>query len=183
LGIFLGPSICGYLISRFGGSGVGGTKNVTSVFLVAVCCSFINFLAAVFIFPESLSEERRRKAREEYDAWGKGKIPTGDGVVAEGRQRMGPFRVLFGPTIAGLVRIPSVLAVFKPVKVRSDSQPGSYRRDLSLTVLGVAYFSYMLTIVSVEVFNRTHFDYTTNRDYISSSICTQNMYMDGELNS
>lgn len=179
LGIFLGPSICGYLISRFGGHSVGGTRNVTSVFLVAVCCSFANFLAAVFIFPESLSEEKRRKAREEYNAKGKGKMPAVDGVEAnERRDFFGALRIK-----AALLQILSALAVFKPVKVRSDSHPGSYRRDSSLTVLAVAYFSYMLTLVSVNLFDKTNSDCTTNRDYISSNICTQNTYMDGGLNS
>lgn len=148
LGVLLGPTISGYQISRSGASGVGGNKNVTSVFWVAVCCSFLNFLAAVFVFPESLSEEKRRKARAEYDANGKGKTPTGDGVVAEGRRRTGLFRKLFGPIITAPVQILSVLAVFLPVKVKSGGQLGSYRRDSSLTALGVAYFSYMLTLVS-----------------------------------
>ncbi|KAF9449523.1 MFS general substrate transporter [Macrolepiota fuliginosa MF-IS2] len=148
LGIFFGPSLSGYLISRSGMSGgVGGTKNVTTVFCVAVVCSFVNFLAAVFVFPESLSKERREKARKEYirasgagSGKGKGKAPvrgrTGRAGVVEDVTERPNF----------VVRLFSPLAVFWPTKVRDPTRMNKYRRDWSLTLLGVAFFGFVLCV-------------------------------------
>ncbi|KXN84734.1 hypothetical protein AN958_12161 [Leucoagaricus sp. SymC.cos] len=121
LGIFFGPTISGFLIQR--STGVGGTKNVTGVFWVAVVCSFINFLAAVFVFPESLDKEKQKKAQEDQED------ESGESV--------------------GLVaRLISPLAVFLPVMMRDKSGGGSgrMRRDWSLTVLASSFFCFMLCI-------------------------------------
>lgn len=102
----------------------------------------MNFLASVFIFPESLSKEKREKAREEYIGKKKGKGPARDGRgEEEGRGRMGFLGRLFEP-----------LAVFLPVKVRDSGRLGRYRRDWSLTVLAVSFFSFMLCVVSACVY-------------------------------
>ena len=37
---------------------------MTPVFWVAVLCSFVNFLLAVFVFPESLTPEKRAARKE-----------------------------------------------------------------------------------------------------------------------
>lgn len=152
LGIFFGPSISGYLISHSSGTGVGGTKNVTSVFWVAVVCSFVNFLAAVFVFPESLSRETREKAKEEYERGvgvsggrGKGK------ATARGRGRAGGVEdVTEKPNF--VVRLFSPLAVFLPVRVKDPVRLNKYKRDWSLTLLGVSFFCFMLCVVSVNLF-------------------------------
>ncbi|EAU85612.2 hypothetical protein CC1G_06325 [Coprinopsis cinerea okayama7 len=42
-------------------------QKVTAVFCIAVICSFINFLLVLFVFPESLSRERREQATRAHD--------------------------------------------------------------------------------------------------------------------
>ncbi|KAF5359873.1 hypothetical protein D9756_003450 [Leucocoprinus leucothites] len=155
LGVFIGPSISGYLIQK--SSTNKNTKNVTSVFWVAVVCSFVNFLLAVFVFPESLDEEKRGKAMEEWErakrrirerGKGKGRARVGMGAEEGGEEEEGRTdgdQDIEGEgesvgLVAGLI---APLAVFLPVLVR-DRVGMRMRRDWSLTVLAFGYFGLML---------------------------------------
>ncbi len=175
LGIFIGPSISGYLISHSRasvgeiGEGTGkggGVESVTSVFWVAVVCSFLNFLAAVFVFPESLTKERREVALKEYSERRyrrKGKAAvrgggggggvgggSGEGRGDEDRQREEEEEEEEEEETPNfLVRFFSPLAVFLPVRVRDPVKLNRYRTDWSLTLLAVAFFCSLLCVVSV----------------------------------
>lgn len=187
LGIFLGPTISGYLIQRSSSNGDGGVKNVTSVFWVAVVCSFLNFLAAVFVFPESLDKAKREKAREEWErvtrgkGKGKGKVAVGDDDGEDGAQES----TVEGESVGLVARLISPLSTFLPAMVRDYSAGGNGRlkRDWSLTVLAVAFFCYQLCVVSVVLVRFFGVADGMNRGYINSSICTQSMCMDGALKS
>jgi MFS family permease len=75
LGFSIGPVIGGWLIRHpiawIGGSSILGRQSVTSVFWVAVACSFINLLLITFVFPESLDKEKRERAMMAYRMSGK----------------------------------------------------------------------------------------------------------------
>ncbi|KAL1721220.1 major facilitator superfamily-domain-containing protein [Schizophyllum commune] len=112
LGVCFGPSI--------GGAIIRATGDVTKVFWVTASASLLNVLLVGCVFPESLGEEKREKARAAY----------------------------FAPhaTAGPLHGITSALAVFLPVKV-VDVSSGSLRprRDWSLTVLAGALFLFLLS--------------------------------------
>jgi hypothetical protein len=105
----------------------------------------LNFLAAVFVFPESLSREKRRKAMEEWEnakvkGKGNGNVETEEGrrvQEEEGQEGVGVMARLFSP-----------LAIFLPVMVRDPNGNGRMRRDWSLTMLAISYCCLMLCVVS-----------------------------------
>ncbi|TFK20295.1 hypothetical protein FA15DRAFT_673617 [Coprinopsis marcescibilis] len=83
LGFSAGPAIAAWIIRHPGllrvpsssdtppGQGLGRkpaaeTQTVSAVFWIAVVCSFINFLLVLFVFPESLNQEKREKAKRAY---------------------------------------------------------------------------------------------------------------------
>lgn len=152
LGFSVGPGIGGWLIrNAIWSPSAGGVKSVTSVFWVAVCCSFLNFVLVLFVFPESLDQERRQRAAIEYqrhsDRKGKAKanvveidqdsgeeIPRAVGDVPEEQHKGGIIREFLSP-----------LAIFMPVVVVEGSRK---RRDWTLTLLAGALFGYMLSGVS-----------------------------------
>ncbi|KAL1662938.1 major facilitator superfamily-domain-containing protein [Schizophyllum commune] len=112
LGVCFGPSI--------GGAIIRATGDVTKVFWVTASASLLNVLLVGCVFPESLGEEKREKARAAYFA------PHASAGPLHG--------------------ITSALAVFLPVKV-VDVSSGSLRprRDWSLTVLAGALFLFLLS--------------------------------------
>jgi MFS family permease len=174
LGFSIGPVIGGWLIrhpiSWIGGSSIPGRQSVTSVFWVAVCFSFINFLLITFVFPESLNKEKRERAMIAYKKSGalggkKGKtreraltLSSGDPgssssdeednieEVTRPRQEERESGVRSGG--AGIIsHFLSPLAVFLPVMVLDPSGLGK-RRDWSLTLLAGGLYGHMLSNVS-----------------------------------
>ena len=173
LGFSIGPVIGGWLILHpiawIGGSSIPGRQSVTSVFWVAVFCSFINLLLITFVFPESLSKEKKERAMIAYKKSGgkKGKtreraltLSSGDPgsssadeedeEVNRPRQEERESGVRSGG--AGIIsHFLSPLAVFLPVMVLDPSGLGK-RRDWSLTLLAGGLFGYMLSTVRIISF-------------------------------
>ncbi|KAF8626991.1 hypothetical protein AX15_004579 [Amanita polypyramis BW_CC] len=140
-GIAIGPSIGGWLIRHplllgngsVGHTGSGLSQTVIFVFLVAAVFSFLNFVLAAFILPESLSKGERQKAREEY-AKDMSRLGERDTVSRDnGRSYGRTFQCLFGS-----------LAVFLPV-VTYDGKAMRRKTDWSLTILAVGLFGYYLS--------------------------------------
>ncbi|KAF8806993.1 hypothetical protein BYT27DRAFT_7190702 [Phlegmacium glaucopus] len=169
LGFCLGPAIAGWLILHpmkwLGGPLTPGRQTVTSVFLVVILCSFINFLLMAFVLPESLNKEKRERAMVAYQKTGatsgkKGKgreraltlssgvpdssITDEEDTVEEANRPRQEERERSGCTGA-ISRFLSPLAVFLPVVVLDSSSLGRKRRDWSLTLLAVALFAHMLS--------------------------------------
>ncbi|TFK47740.1 hypothetical protein OE88DRAFT_1665352 [Heliocybe sulcata] len=136
LGFSAGPVIGAFLIrhpiftSIFNRAGPDAAlhpvPSVTNVFWVAICCSFINLLLTLFIFPESLSADQKRQAREKNAA----KKAT-DLAAGKAGGMVGFFRDFLKP-----------LAVFLPQK--TEVQPGQTRTNWDLTFLACALFGYFL---------------------------------------
>ena len=174
LGFSLGPVIGGWLIRHplawTGGSSIPGRQPVTSVFWVAMFCSFINFLLITFVFPESLDKEKKERAMIAYKKSSvlggkKGKtreraltLSSGDPgsssadeednneEVIRPRQEERESGVRSGG--AGIIsHFLRPLAVFLPVVVLDPSGLGK-RRDWSLTLLAGGLFGYTLSTVS-----------------------------------
>ncbi|KAF7973488.1 hypothetical protein HWV62_14980 [Athelia sp. TMB] len=108
--------------------------SVTSVFWVAIAFSLLNFLLAAFVFPESLSKEKREKNALAAKAAAAHELEMAE--VASGKVRrdwagLGFLRAFFGP-----------LALFLP-KDGVDAA-GRKKKDWSLTFLAMASFGYML---------------------------------------
>lgn len=111
-------------------------QSVTPVFWVAVLCSFVNFLLAVFVFPESLTKEKR-KARKELA------LAEQNRVAAEG---MVPVKKSEGLT--GIFkRLATPMAVFAP-RMRRQAN-GKMQKDWNLTFLALASFGYLLSSVGL----------------------------------
>jgi MFS family permease len=170
LGFSIGPVIGGWLIRHpiawIGGSSIPGRQSVTSVFWVAVACSFINLLLITFVFPESLDKEKRERAMMAYRMSGKkgktreraltlasgdpGSSSTDEEDYIEEVNRQGQEERESGVRSGGTGIISHFLrplAVFLPVVVLDPSGLGK-RRDWSLTLLAVGLFGYMLSTVS-----------------------------------
>lgn len=176
VGFSVGPSIAGYLVQHpinlFDHDFPFGPGKVDlSVFWVAIACSFINFLLALFVFPESLARERRERTKLEYDKFGakaKGKARTpplspidemvaGIGSVQEAEieeavrteQDISSVPVGRQGTVKQLLK---PLAVFLPVPALNPSGIAQKRRDWNLTLLAAGLFAYMLSTVSLVFF-------------------------------
>ncbi|EMD33326.1 hypothetical protein CERSUDRAFT_57074 [Gelatoporia subvermispora B] len=130
-GFSLGPTIAAFLIRHplfSDGSPASrvhnGAPTVTSVFYIAAMCSFVNFLLALFVFPESL-EKKKAKA---------------DTVAS-----VEPVAPEEAPTTKSsrLFSFLSPLALFLPRKIEVPGQPP--RKDWSLTFLALALFGYLLS--------------------------------------
>ncbi|KAJ7756478.1 major facilitator superfamily domain-containing protein [Mycena maculata] len=143
LGFGLGPIIGGWLIRHpiafFTGPphlGQPQGQSVTSVFWVAICCSFINLCLVLFVFPESTTPESRELASGN----GKGKArdhTSGNGTLDDIAEE--------SPVSAGVIRqFFSPLAIFLPVPIFVDGSTRK-RKDWSLTLLVSAMFGYMLS--------------------------------------
>ncbi|KZP25098.1 MFS general substrate transporter [Athelia psychrophila] len=144
IGLSLGPIVGAQLIQHpfylfrsitTGPDGIPHpVQSVTCVFWVAIFCSLLNFLLVVFVFPESLSKEKRAAnalASAEHDV----AVPEDDMRAVQDKKGMFNF---------GFVRaFLSPLALFLPYK----ETPGQQKKDWSLTYLGIALFGYMLSMV------------------------------------
>jgi hypothetical protein len=115
---------------------------VTTVFWVAVICSFINFVLVLFVLPESLDNEKR-----EYD------IRTENANVIAGAAEEGSNArngVDHSSRSDGIVcGVLKPLGVFLPVVVMDGGV--RKRRDWSLTLLAAALFGVMLSQVSIFI--------------------------------
>ncbi|KAJ7104103.1 major facilitator superfamily-domain-containing protein [Mycena belliarum] len=113
-------------------------QSVSSVFWVAVFCSFINLFLVLFVFPESVTKEQRDLASGKGK--GKGKARAGPSTledVAEEREA--------GKESAGIMkRLLRPLAIFLPVPIFVEGSTRK-RKDWSLTLLACAMFGYMLS--------------------------------------
>ncbi|THH32789.1 hypothetical protein EUX98_g1421 [Antrodiella citrinella] len=137
LGFSIGPVVGAYLIRHplsmpgFPSTAGGihnGQPTVTSVFYVAAMCSFVNLLLVIFFFPESLDKKRAEAARE---AAALGLDTMEDDSEPEAKSQ-GIVSRFFAP-----------LAIFAPKKVQTTD--GTQRKDWSLTILGMAFFGYLLS--------------------------------------
>lgn len=145
LGFSVGPIIGGMILRHpfafLPDAGQGQGQSVTSVFLVAALGSFINFCLVLFVFPESVSREKRDLA----SGRGKGKGPslTFEGAAAAGQVTEPPAEV----GILARVGFLRHLAFFLPVPVYIEGSTRK-RKDWSLTLLACALFGYFLSAVS-----------------------------------
>ena len=81
-GIALGPLAAGYLIRL--------TGSVLTVFYTVLGCHLFFLLCAIFVIPESVSEERQRYSRAKRDS----KIAGSDGSVLQSLRRLNPLNLL-----------------------------------------------------------------------------------------
>lgn len=132
----VGPIIGGYIIRSGIGTKPGQGKSVTAVFWTAVFCGLVNFILSLFVFPESLSKEKRA-AFAEPDAKGKNRATQEpeasqqeDSPVPRNRRR-GFTGQFFEP-----------LAQLLPVTITDAN--GTKQKDWSLTLLGTSLFLYFL---------------------------------------
>ncbi|KAJ7477275.1 major facilitator superfamily-domain-containing protein [Mycena galericulata] len=132
LGFSLGPIIGGWLIRHpitFLPQHQA-SQSVTSVFWVAAFGSLINFCLMLFVFPESVSKEKRDLASGRSK--GKGPNRTSE-ELPEPPAKVGVVRGLLKP-----------LAFFLPVPIYIEGSTRK-RKDWSLTLLASALFSYFLS--------------------------------------
>lgn len=152
IGFSLGPSIGAWLIQHpipiLASPGTEGraAKTVTSVFWVAIACSFINFVLVLLVFPESLDKEKKDKAMREYVArtrgTSRGKARASEEGIRDERDDVHERPAQTGSVISKLLE---PLAVFLPVVVMDPTSPGRKRRDWSLTLLAASLIGYMLS--------------------------------------
>jgi MFS family permease len=118
------------------------SRSMTPVFWVSALLSIVNFLMVVFVFPESLTKERRAardaaaaeaRANANVLAGGAATITESEHEMNEGA-RMSAVKGIFAP-----------LAVFAP-RMRVSAN-GKLRKDWSMTFLALALFGYLLSTV------------------------------------
>ena len=130
VGFSLGPTLGAFLIghplvhAQSFGLRDSKVQTVTVVFWVAVLCSAINLIMALFVLPESLDKARLRAVR-------KGDIPN-----ASVQKKPGLKKRLLGP-----------LAIFAP---RKRVVNGRMQKDWSMPWLAIAMFT--LCLASVRAF-------------------------------
>lgn len=148
LGFSMGPAIGGWIIRKRIGALPGQEKSVTAVFWLAILCSFANFLLVMFVFPESLSKEKKALAaehyRQEHSVKGKGRALIVETESIDGQGNDPSHTPQGKPGVFG--RFFSPLALFLPVTITDTT--GRSRQDYSLTLLAGALFSYFLATVS-----------------------------------
>lgn len=151
VGFSMGPAIGGWIIKNGIGTQPGQPKSVTAVFYLAVLCSFTNLLLVLFVFPESLSAEKREAAAREHamthSAKGKARDLSGrdSGNHDEGPSTSSDEEGDSETKRFGIIRsFLSPLSIFLPVTI---IEAGGKRRhrDWSLTMLAAALFGYMLS--------------------------------------
>lgn len=128
LGFAVGPMIGAFLIRHppsFPFIPASHSQSVAPVFWVAMICSFVNFLLAAFVFPESLHKNRK--------------------LTLERQEEQQQFKTSSDSKgfIGGFVK---PLMIFAP---KMKHVPGrTPRRDWTLTCLGLAVFMYYLSMVN-----------------------------------
>lgn len=128
-GFAIGPTIGAYFIKHPiftspSHSMHASSPTVTSVFYIAAMCSFVNFVLAIFVFPESL-EKKKAKASQQ--------VPAESAVNEVSTLRSAKNAFL------------SPLALFLPKKV--ESPDGVPKKDWTLTLLAGALFGCLLSSV------------------------------------
>ena len=179
VGSSVGPVIGGWLIRHplkwVRGSSIPGRQPVTSVFWVSVFFAFINSLLVIFVVPESLDKEKRKRAMIAYQKLGKvtrkkGKARESSSTLLLSRdpdrsssddedateQRNRPSQEERGCGLRTraaeiISRLLNPLAVFLPAVVLDPLGTGRQRRDWSLTLLTAALFGFMLSTVGTFV--------------------------------
>jgi len=158
IGLTVGPGLGGYLIRNpiWGPSIPDSVPTVTSVFWVAILCSFINFILVLLLFPESLDKVKMVQAasRVHVDTKTKGKVRSDDLLrVGEGSQGNSAHEVIEETGI--LQKFLKPLRLFLPTVVADGGL--RKRKDWSLSILGMALFGYMLAQVSaISSFDPLH---------------------------
>lgn len=109
-------------------------QSVTCVFWVAIFCSFVNLILVTFVFPESLSKERRAKNALAAAERGVEIAGAEPGNAKKDGTGLGFLRAFFSP-----------LGLFLPQVV--EDAGGHLRKDWNLTYLAMAMFGYMLAMV------------------------------------
>jgi fucose permease len=143
LGLSAGPAVGAFLIKHplfpFAGKvDVHPIESVTSVFWVAIFCSFINVLLTAFVFPESFPKEKRTvKAVAARD------IEEEESLEALDKKRKDWMGL---GIIKGFL---SPLAIFLPKVVQDAS--GRQRKDWNLTFLALSLVGYMLSTVCLQL--------------------------------
>ena len=121
---------------------------MTSVFVVAAVCSFLNFVLAALVLPESLSKEKQQRAQEEYISSsksykGKARSRDEDSQTLSSSEGRGDDRC---GCVGGLGQLFGSLTVFLPA-VTYDSTTLRNRKDWSLSILAIGLFGYYLSQV------------------------------------
>ncbi|KAG2354529.1 major facilitator superfamily domain-containing protein [Suillus spraguei] len=148
VGLALGPIIGAWLIRNpipflSAGNVDHPLQSVTSVFWVAITCSFVNLVLVLFVFPESLPASRRASNRK------------GKGRALESEQEFPSSKAdepSNGRVATRIIRsFLSPLAVFLPshvpvaASVTGDSLvPSRTRKDWGLTFIAISLFLHML---------------------------------------
>lgn len=148
VGLALGPVLGAWLIKNpipflSAGNIDHPMQSVTSVFWVAITCSFVNLILVLFVFPESLPASRRASNRK-----GKGRAVE-SGPEFPSTKADEPSH---GWVATRIIRsFLSPLAVFLPSHVpvatsaTGDSLvPSRTRKDWGLTFIGMSLFAHML---------------------------------------
>ena len=140
LGFAIGPAIGAFLIRHpfipiFSPTiGVhNGAPTVTSVFYVAATASLINFILALFLFPESLSKK-------------KAKVAAAEATNASITRRSNAL-VQDAPAQSAIARFLSPCALFLPQTVTGPN--GTQYKDWNMTFLALVLFAHLLSLVSV----------------------------------
>ncbi|KAG7451200.1 uncharacterized protein BT62DRAFT_406404 [Guyanagaster necrorhizus] len=150
VGFSMGPAIGGWIIKNGIGTRSGQPKSVTAVFYLAVLCSFTNLLLVLFVFPESLSAEKREEAAREHamthSAKGKARDLRGQdsGNNDQGPSTSSDEGVSETKRFAIIRSFLSPLSIFLPVTI-IEAEGDRRHRDWSLTMLAAALFGYMLS--------------------------------------
>ncbi|KAJ8072424.1 hypothetical protein PM082_015983 [Marasmius tenuissimus] len=153
LGLSVGPTLAGWIINngipgidRIG-TPTGQGKSVTEVFWLAICCSFVNFLLVVFVFPESLSREKRDAAAQQHRlshrSKGKGRALETDALTPGQGSDTGATAL---PSRGFFAELLKPLSIFLPASITIVTPAGLRRqKDWSLTFLALTLFLYMLS--------------------------------------
>ncbi|KAK0469666.1 major facilitator superfamily domain-containing protein [Desarmillaria tabescens] len=151
VGFSMGPAIGGWIIKNGIGALPGQPKSVTAVFYLAVLCSLANLLLVLFVFPESLSAEKREAAAREHamthSVKGKARDLSGQdsGGHDQGASSSSDEEGVSETKRFAIIRnFLSPLSIFLPVTI-IEAEGTRRHRDWSLTMLAAALFGYMLS--------------------------------------
>lgn len=161
-GFSLGPVIGGYIIRSGLGSQPGRGKSVTAVFWIAMFCSLVNFFLVLFVFPESLSKEKRAAAAEQYrrEHSAKGKSRAVPPSLDESGDSNNDHDSSHAPVRSGIYGVAykflSPLGLFLPAVLTDVNS--KKRKDWSLTFLGLGLFLYFLAsgVYQIKYLYATH---------------------------
>ena len=139
MGFAVGPMIGAFLIRHppsLPFIPASHSQSVAPVFWVAMMCSFVNFLLAVFVFPESLHKNKKHSSPLRQDDQQQQNLKLAHSNAN------GASNTLI-ESLDGFIK---PLLIFAP-KIKHI--PGrAPRRDWTLTCIGLAVFIYFLSAVS-----------------------------------